>query len=63
MFILNASLVIIVCVACIPELSYVVVACFPICGADHAHAVAGLELSELQQHYSQVMYEQLRVHE
>lgn len=32
-------------------------------GADDTHAVAGLDVTELQQHHSQVVDEQLGVHE
>lgn len=46
-----------------PELSYVVVARLSIGGAYDTHAVAGLEMTELQQHHSQVVDKQLRVHQ
>lgn len=46
-----------------PELSYVVVARLPIGGANDTHAVAGLEMTELQQHHGQVVDEELGVHQ
>lgn len=46
----------------VPELSYVVVTRLSICGADDTHAVAGLEVAELQQHHCQVVDKQLGVH-
>lgn len=48
---------------CVPKLSYVVVTCLSVCGADDTHAVAGLEVAELQQHHGQVVDKQLGVHE
>lgn len=46
-----------------PELSDVVVTRLSVGGANDTHAVAGLKLPELQQHHSQVVYKQLRVHQ
>lgn len=46
-----------------PELSYVVVTRLSIGGAYDTHAVAGLEMTELQQHHGQVVDEELRVHQ
>lgn len=46
-----------------PVLSYVVVACLSVGGAYDTHAVAGLDVSELQQHHGQVVDEELRVHQ
>ena len=46
-----------------PELPDVVVTCLPVSGANDAHAVAGLDVPELQQHNSQVVDKQLGIHE
>lgn len=46
----------------VPRLSYVVVTRLSVCGPDDTHTVTGLQLVELQQHHSQVVDEQLRVH-
>lgn len=45
------------------ELSDVVLARLSVGGADDTHAVAGLEVAELQQHHRQIVDKQLRVHE
>lgn len=47
----------------IPELSYVVVTRLSVSRAHDTHAVAGLEVTKLQQHYGQVVDKQLGVHE
>lgn len=46
-----------------PVLSNVVVACLSVGGAYDTHAVAGLDVSELQQHHGQIVDEELRVHQ
>lgn len=46
-----------------PELSDVIVTRLSIGGAYDTHAVAGLEMTELQQHHGQVVDEELRVHQ
>lgn len=48
---------------CVPQLSNVVVARLSVCGTDDAHAVAGSEVTELQQYNCQVVNEQLGVHQ
>lgn len=45
-----------------PELSYVVVSCLPVGGADDTHVVAGMEVAQLQQHHGQVVHKELGVH-